>query len=120
MFIFDFTTPRNSVEAIQYLDKEEGTTPNNYHFFRKSEYDVKHQIHYNIFEIKKLTEDRQEVIEHFTEEHQQRTYSLTQMQEIIGETDFEIVAEYGEFDLDKATAESLRITMVLRCPNMQL
>ena len=117
LFIFDFTTPRNSVEAITYLNNEEGTTTDNYHFFRKSEYDVEQQIHYNIFEIKKLADDRKEVIEHYTEEHRQRTYNLTQMQNIIAGTDFEIVAEYSEFDLDEATDESLRITLVLRCPN---
>lgn len=117
LFIFDFTTPKNSRQAIQYLDNEEGITPDNYKFFRKSKYDEKQQIHYNIFEIEKLTEDRRKVIARYTEEHQQRTYSLTQMQQIVGETDFEIVANYSEFDLDEATPESLRITMVLRCPN---
>ena len=117
LFLFDFTTPKNSIEAINFLNDEEGITPNNYHFYRKSEYDQEQQIHYNIFEIKKLTDDHQTVLERFTEEHRQRTYSLTQMQEIIGETNFEIVANYSEFDLDEATSDSLRITMVLRCPD---
>lgn len=120
LFIFDFTTPKNSRQAIKYLDNEEGITSDNYKFFRKSKYDEKQQIHYNIFEIEKLADDHQKVVARYTEEHQQRTYSLTQMQQIVGETDFEIVANYSEFDLDEATPESLRITMVLRCPNMPL
>ncbi len=119
LFIFDFTTPKNSEQAIKYLNNEEGITPNNYHFFRKSEYDADRQIHYNTFEIDKLADDRREVLEQVIEEHRQRTYSLKQMQDIITGTDFEIVAKYSEFDLDEATPESLRITMVLRCPNTQ-
>jgi SAM-dependent methyltransferase len=119
LFIFDFTTPKNSEQAIKHLNNEEGITSNNYHFFRKSEYDADRQIHYNIFEIEKLADDRQEVLEQVTEEHRQRTYSLTQMQEIIADSHFEIVANYSEFDLDEATPESLRITMVLRCLNTQ-
>ncbi len=117
LFIFDFTTPKNSVEAIDYLDNESGITADNYKFFRKSRYDEKQQIHYNLFEIEKLSDDQQEVLERYTEEHRQRTYSLTEMQEIVATTDFELVANYSEFDLDEATPESLRITMVLRCPN---
>ncbi len=119
LFIFDFTTPRNSKQAIKYLDNDERVTENNYHYFRKSIYDAGRQIHYNVFEIEELADDRQEVIHRYTEEHRQRIYSLTQMQEIIEETDFEIVAAYSEFDIKKATSKSLRVTMVLRCPDMQ-
>lgn len=117
LFIFDFTTPKNSEQAIDYLDNEDGITKNNYHFFRKSEYDAEQQIHYNTFEIEKLADDQSCVMQSFTEQHRQRTYSLTQMQEIIGDTEFNIIAEYSEFDLDEATDESLRITMVLQCPD---
>lgn len=117
LFIYDFTTPENSEQAIGYLDNEEAFTENDYHFFRKSRYDAEQQIHYNTFEINKLAADGKTVLERFTEEHRQRIYSLNQMQEIIAETDFRIVAQYSEFDLDKATDESLRITMVLQCPD---
>lgn len=120
LFIFDFTTPKNSIQAIEYLDNEEEITKNNYHFFRESRYDAKQQIHYNIFNINKLADDGETVLERFTEEHRQRIYSLKQMQEIICETDFRVVAQYSEFDLDKATSDSLRITMVLQCPDIPL
>jgi len=119
LFIFDFTTPKNSRQAIHYLDNDEGITDNNYRFFRKSSYDADQQIHYNNFEIEKLADDQQKVLQRFTEIHQQRIYSLTEMQEIVGETDFEIVKAYSEFDMNKATPQSLRITMVLRCPSIQ-
>ena len=119
LFIFDFTTPKNSIQAIDYLDNEEGTTSNNYHFYRKSRYDEEQQIHYNNFEIEKLAEDNHTVIERHFEQHKQRIYTLSQMMNIIEETDYEIVAKYDAFDLIDATDNSLRITMVLRCPTIQ-
>lgn len=119
LFIFDFTTPKNSIQAIDYLDNEEDITENGYHFFRKSRYDANRQIHYNTFEISKLADNGETVLESFTEEHRQRVYTFKQMQDIVYETDFRIVAAYSEFDLDKATNNSLRITMVLRCPDIQ-
>ena len=41
------------------------------------------------------------------------------MLDIIGDTDFQIVAKYEDFDLVDANDDSLRITMVLRCPTIQ-
>lgn len=119
LFIFDFATPKNSIQAIDYLDNEEGTTSNNYHFYRKSHYDEEQQIHYNNFEIEKLAEDSHTVIERHFEQHKQRIYTLSQMVKIIEETDYKIVAKYDAFDLIDATDDSLRITMVLRCPTIQ-
>lgn len=119
LFIFDFTTPKNSIQAIDYLDNEEGTTPNNYHFFRKSRYDAEQQIHYNDFEIEKLSGDHKSVQQRYFEQHRQRIYTLKQMLKIIADTDYEIVARYDAFDLVEATENSLRITMVLRCPTIQ-
>lgn len=118
LFIFDFTTPKNSIQAIDYLDNEEKNTPNGYHFFRKSRYDENKQIHYNTFEINRLASDGETVLDSFTEEHRQRTYTFNQMQDIIAATPFRAVAAYSEFDLDKASDDSLRITMVLQCPDI--
>lgn len=119
LFIFDFTTPRNSIQAIEYLDNEEGTTSNDFYFFRKSRYDAEQQIHYNDFEIEKLSDDHKTVLNRYYEQHRQRIYTLQQMLDIISETDFEIVSKYEDFDLVDASEDSLRITMVLRCPTIQ-
>jgi len=119
LFIFDFTTPQNSIQAIDYLDNEEGTTSNNYHFFRKSRYDEEQQIHYNNFEIEKLSNDRETVLERYIEEHKQRIYTHDQMLAILNDTEYEVVAKYDAFDLVEADENSLRITMVLRCPKIQ-
>lgn len=118
LFVFDFTTPKNSIQAIQYLNNEEGYTPNNYRFFRKSRYDAKQQIHYNEFEIEKLDDDQETVLERYTESHEQRIYMLEEMKEIVSGTDYEIVAAYEGFDMKKANKNSLRITMVLQCPTI--
>jgi len=119
LFIFDFTTPRNSIKAINYLDNEEGYTGNNFRFFRKSTYDAKNQIHHNNFKIDKLGRDQETVLKRYTEKHSQRIYTLNEMLDIVRSSNFQIVAEYEDFDLIEATEKSLRITMVLRCPTTQ-
>jgi ubiquinone/menaquinone biosynthesis C-methylase UbiE len=118
LFIFDFTTPVNSILAVKHLDKNEGITPDHYHFFRKSQYNEQKQIHYNHFKIEKLSDNHQNVLHRYSEQHRQRIYSLTQMKGIIQESAFNIKAAYGEFELNKATSESLRVTMVLTCPSI--
>lgn len=118
LFIFDFTTPRNSIKAIKYLDNEEGHTSDNYRFVRKSRYDARSRIHYNTFEIEKLDAQSQ-VIHRYTEMHEQRIYSLDEMLDIISKSDYTLVAKYEDFDLSEADENSLRITMVLRCPTVQ-
>lgn len=119
LLIFDFTTPPNSIEAIDYLDNEEGTTHHHFHFLRKSNYDAERRIHTNKFEIQKLSDDHQTVIDEFVEIHQQKIYTLQQMLDIIDQTAYNIMATYNEFEFEEADEESLRITMVLQCPNTQ-
>lgn len=114
VFIFDFTTPQNSIESIHFLNNREGSTKNGYHYYRKSWYDDKQQIHYNSFEIKKFAPDNKSVMECFIEEHKQRAYTLSEMQKIINKTDFTVQAQYGEFEMQSADETSFRITMVLQ------
>lgn len=112
LYIFDFTTPLNSLESIHFLNDRNGSTKNGYRYFRKSRYDEEQQIHYNTFEIEKYAEDNVTVLEHFSEHHKQRTYTLNQMRNIIAKTDFTIKAGYGEFDMRRANKNSHRITLV--------
>ncbi len=113
LLIFDFTTPKNSLESTQFLDKRKGSTESGFCFFRESKYDADRQIHSNIFEIEKRTNDN-ELLERFTEEHKQRAYTLNRMLEIIKQTDLTVVAKYGEFDMGRANKNSHRITMALK------
>lgn len=119
LLIFDFTTPKNSIQAIQYLNNEEGYTDNNHRYFRWSSYDASEQIHKNEFKIEKLAEDQETVLKQFRETHQQKIYTLQQMLDIIDETAYNIRAKYSGFEFEEADDKSLRITMVLQCPHNQ-
>ena len=113
LFIYDFTTPRNSRKAIKYLNNDEATVDDRYHYFRSSSYDGQNQIHTNRFEIQPLSGNRNSEGETFIEEHQQRIYTYYEVKEIIDQTDFKILKAYDGFDLKPAHKKSLRITMVL-------
>jgi len=111
-FIFDFTTPRNSRQAIRYLNNEEGISPDNYRFHRKSHFDPHSNIHTNEFEIERLSSDQHSVLERFVEIHRQKIYTLQQMKSIINQTGFQIIEHYDGFQFKKANDKSLRITVV--------
>ncbi|HEX6982218.1 MAG TPA: class I SAM-dependent methyltransferase [Balneolaceae bacterium] len=119
LLIFDFTTPKNSVQAVEYLHNEEGYTGDNHRFFRKSTYNAGEQIHQNEFQIEKLADDHETVIRRFREVHHQKIYTLQQMLDIINQTAYKVCAKYSGFDFDEADENSLRITMVLQCPSIQ-
>jgi len=119
LLIFDFTTPKNSIQAIEYLNNEEGYTEDNHRYFRLSSYDADKRIHKNEFRIEKLADDQETVLKQFRETHHQKIYTLQQMLDIIDQTAYNIRAKYSGFDFEEADDKSLRITMVLQCPNVQ-
>lgn len=114
VFIYDFTTPRNSRTAINFLDNEKKTLKNNTRYYRKSTYDAKNRIHTNSFIIDKLDGESNSVIHQYKEQHQQRIYTLREIESILEKTDFSIEAAYDGFELKPAHRKSLRITMVLK------
>ncbi|MDZ7680401.1 MAG: hypothetical protein U5J63_01515 [Fodinibius sp.] len=91
----------------------------NHRYFRLSSYNAKQQIHKNEFRIQKLADDQETVLEQYRETHHQKIYTLQQMLDIIDETTYNIRAKYSGFDFEEADDNSLRITMVLQCPNDQ-
>ncbi len=113
IFIFDFTTPRNSVKSIKYLHNEKGKSKTNYDYYRTSSFDRKNRIHYNKFEIR-LLDDNEQVIDTFREIHKQKIYTYTEMKSIIDKSDLKILAAYDGFQLNPVHEKSLRITMVLQ------
>lgn len=118
-FIYDFTTPRNSRRAIEYLHNEEGVSPNHYRYYRTSDFDAKNNIHINEFEIEQLDKQHKNIEQRFVEIHRQKIYTLDQVLSIVGKTDFQIQAYYKGFTLKKADNRSLRITMVLQWQKKQ-
>ncbi len=118
LLIFDFSTPKNSLEAVDYLNNEEGNYEN-YRFFRESRYEPSEYFHYNEFEIDEMADDGKTVLRNFHETHKQRVYSLNEMLSILEQTSYHQVAKYEGFDLVEADENSTRVTMVLRCQKQQ-
>lgn len=118
LLIFDFSTPQNSLEAVDYLNNEEGSF-GDYRYFRKSTYDPSQNFHFNEFEIDKMADDGKTIIQSFRELHKQRIYSLKEMLSILEQTSYHQVAKYEGFDLVNADENSSRVTMVLRCQKQQ-
>ncbi len=118
LLIFDFSTPKNSLQAVDYLNNEEAQV-NNLRFFRTSEFDAQKKLHINKFEIELLDKDKKSVIKQFQEVHTQHIYTLEEMLSILEQTPYHLVAKYGDFDLLDANENSARITLVLQCQKPQ-
>ncbi|MDZ7719557.1 MAG: class I SAM-dependent methyltransferase [Balneolaceae bacterium] len=114
IFVYDFTTPRNSRKAIRFLDNESKDINGEYRYHRKSSFNAKERIHTNRFYIEKIDGSSGDIIEKFKEQHQQKIYTLNELKSVIKETDFEIIQAYDGFELKPAHPKSLRITMVLK------
>ena len=114
IFVYDFTTPRNSRKAIHFLNNEEKVVNRNYSYHRISRYDEETSIHTNGFLIKKTDPHTHKILGTFQEEHRQKIYTQREIETIIKKTDFKIVMAYDGFELKPAHSRSLRITMVLK------
>lgn len=114
VFIYDFTTPRNSKKAIRYLNDERDTVNDRYSYHRSSRYDENSRIHTNTFEIEELGNRLATAPSVYREEHHQKIYTMNEIMPIVEESPFHLLKAYDGFDLKPAHKESLRITMVLR------
>lgn len=114
IFVYDFTTPRNSRKAINYLNNEEQQIDNRYRYHRESSYSAKDKVHTNKFLIEKLDQQNQTAVEVFQEQHRQRIYTYKEITDMVKRTDFTILNAYDGFELRPAHKKSLRITMVLQ------
>lgn len=118
LFIFDFSTPKNSLESVNDLNEAEGES-NNLRFFRKSWYQHAEKVHYNEFEIEEVEPATKKVIGTWNETHKQRAYTLSEMLSTLEQTPYHLVAKYDGFDLVEADENSARVTIVLRCQKTQ-
>jgi ubiquinone/menaquinone biosynthesis C-methylase UbiE len=118
LLIFDFSTPKNSLESVDYLNEAEGEK-GNIRFFRTSRYDPETKIHFNEFEIELRNPENGSLVETFKEIHTQRAYTLQEMLALVEQSPYQLVAKYDGFDLIDATKHSARVTMVLRCQKTQ-
>ena len=113
IFIYDFTTPRNSRNAIRLLNNESKKIDDQYRYHRESTFNAKSRIHTNRFEIEIFGENGSDSVEKFEEKHRQKIYTQEEIRAMIHKTDFTIVEGYDGFELKPAHRKSLRITMVL-------
>lgn len=114
IFVYDFTTPRNSRKAIRFLNNESKQVGERFKYHRSSSYDPKEQIHTNSFLIEEFNPHTRTVVEQFEELHRQKIYTYNQMEMILKKSDFTILEAYDGFELKPAHSKSLRITMVLQ------
>ena len=114
LLIYDFSTPKNSLESVDYLNENEGDN-GRLRYFRSSTYDPEAKIHLNEFEIQEIEHGTGRILNSYRETHEQRAYSLDQMLSIVKQTSYHLVAKYEGFDLVDADENSARVTMVLQC-----
>lgn len=114
LFIFDFSTPKNSLEAVDYLDNDEASN-DSFRYYRTSRYDDAAKIHYNEFTIEQFGDDAKTVINRFKEVHKQHIYTLEEILDIVKESPYHLEAAYDDFDLVEANDETARVTVVLKC-----
>lgn len=112
LFIVDFTTPQHSVKHAELMN-DQGVTPDNYRFVRISSYLEAEGNHYNEFIIEKLSDDKQTVISRSREVHVQKTFTLAEIREVTRLAGLREVAAYDDLDLEEATDQSDRVTLVL-------
>ena len=105
LFIFDQSTPHNSINNADFFEDEgelEGAE-----YIRKSSFDDKSNLHTTDFDIQTSEGS-------FHETHVQRAWTLDETKRLLKSVPLSHVAAYDGFSLDSAQSESDRIHWVLR------
>jgi ubiquinone/menaquinone biosynthesis C-methylase UbiE len=107
IFVFDQSTPANSVNNAEYFH-DEGEAEG-FVYVRTSEYDPSTRLHTTTFEMKVEGEP-------YLEQHVERAYDLGEVRAIIEASPFAIEAAYNELTFRPAHADTERIHWVARRP----
>lgn len=113
LFIVDFATATNSQKHADLMN-DEGITPDHWRYVRVSRFLPAERLHYNDFTLEKLSEDNAHVLQRTREVHVQRVYTFEEMTALVAKSGLRILAAYSGFDLEDATSQSDRITLVLQ------
>lgn len=105
LFIFDQSTPSNSLNNEPYFE-DEGET-DEFSYVRHSRYDPTTRLHTTTLDLTIGTR-------RFREKHVQRAYDLEEVRAIIDRSPFEVVESLDSFSTEPASADSERIHWVLR------
>jgi SAM-dependent methyltransferase len=105
VFIFDQSTPANSINNQAFFD--DAGEAEAFSYVRRSSYDPDRQLHMTEFDL---------VIQNQTyyEKHIQRAYRMAEIETLILESPFDLVRVYDSFSDEPATDASERLHWVLR------
>lgn len=107
LFLFDESTPANSINNLSYFDDE--FVGGDVSYSRSSSYDERTRIHETRFLIRKGKTVASET-------HQQRAFTRFEMSEAFRATDFEVICSLRAFEFEAADGATERIQWVLRRP----
>ena len=108
IFIFDVSTLHNSrVIFKDYVCREKNDVAS---YLRKSYFNAKTQIQINTFKIKL----KKYPYRLFFEEHKQRIWEITKVDELVSGNGFQIMGKYSEFSFLPVDARSERVHYVVK------
>lgn len=106
-FLFDQSTPTNSIN--NEADFEDEGEVDAFRYKRYSRYDANTRLHSTIFDIMVQGQTYREV-------HVERAYALSEMQALLAQTPYRILAAYDGFSLNSASDATERIHWFLQRP----
>ncbi len=105
LFVFDQSTPHNSINNAEFFEDEGEEDGIRYH--RRSHFDLALGIHTTEFDIEGPNG-------RFSEVHRQRAWTRSQILELLERHRFEVIHAFDGFSLDPAHDKSERIHWVVR------
>jgi len=105
IFIFDQSTPQNSLNNIEFFEDE--GEENGVYYERTSKYNPKTKYHENHFIIYQEAES-------FEELHVQKAYLQSEIMSLLDQCDFEVLAAFSGFTMEEANEKSERIHWVVK------
>lgn len=108
LFLFDQSTPHNSINNAEFFEDE--GEEDGFEYRRTSHFDAESAIHTTTFDIRTPAGS-------FHEEHRQRAWTRSTVEDLLRQHRLDIVASFDGFSLDPADDESERVHWVLRKPD---
>ncbi len=105
LFVFDHTTPANSLNNQLFF--EESGSCDAFSYVRRSSYDAELRLHKTLFELATPSGT-------FQEQHVQRAYQISEIRDILRRSPFGLEAAYADFSLKQANDSAERIHWVAR------
>jgi SAM-dependent methyltransferase len=105
LFIFDQSTPANSLNNADYF-ADQGEV-DEFAYVRRSRYDAEARLHITEFDLTVEGET-------YHEQHVQRAYTLDEIRDVVASSPFELEGCFDGFSFEVATGEAERIHWVLR------